>query len=151
DAQLGKLRGEQKNLARAVAMAAGDIPELVAEMGRRTEQIRRLEADLAVAQRTPAIRAEMVAQAEAAVRTQLESLRAALRGESDAIRGALHAIFPDGVTLRAVKVPGARKGKTRQVFQVEGPAGFNLTSDPTGVFAKVTLRPRFAVVTKRPA
>jgi hypothetical protein len=43
---LASLRAEQKRLARAVATAGDDIPELVAELRLRNDRIRRLEADL---------------------------------------------------------------------------------------------------------
>jgi len=45
--ELAGLRAEQKRLARAVATAGDDIPELVAELRLRNDRIRRLEADLA--------------------------------------------------------------------------------------------------------
>jgi hypothetical protein len=53
--ELAGLRAEQKRLARAVATAGDDIPELVAELRLRNDRIRRLEGDLAGARRSPAM------------------------------------------------------------------------------------------------
>lgn len=53
---------------------APDVPELLAEMRKSSEQICRLEADLATAKRAPAIRADTLVQIEAAARAKIATL-----------------------------------------------------------------------------
>jgi hypothetical protein len=69
EAELTQLRGEQRRLAAAVA-SAPDVPELLAEMRKRGERIRILEAELAVAQRAPSIRANLLAKLRTEARSR---------------------------------------------------------------------------------
>jgi phosphoglycolate phosphatase-like HAD superfamily hydrolase len=60
-AELEKLRGEQRKYAAAIA-AAPDVPELLTELRRRGDRIKRLEIDLAVLDRAPAEKAATLAK-----------------------------------------------------------------------------------------
>jgi hypothetical protein len=64
------VRAEQKQLAKAVALAA-DIPELVAELQQRSAWIQNLEAQLIAAKSKPAELAALVNKVEANVRTNV--------------------------------------------------------------------------------
>jgi septal ring factor EnvC (AmiA/AmiB activator) len=113
---LASLRAEQKCLARAVATAGADIPELVAELRVRNDRIRRLEADLAASRRTPDMVADVLAHAEAAARAKLADLRTALTADLPAMREVFQSLFPDGLTFRpAPNTP-------RRVWAISGTA-----------------------------
>jgi septal ring factor EnvC (AmiA/AmiB activator) len=113
---LASLRAEQKCLARAVATAGADIPELVAELRVRNDRIRRLEADLAASRRTPDMVADVLAHAEAAARAKLADLRTALTADLPAMREVFQALFPEGLTFRpAPNTP-------RRVWAISGTA-----------------------------
>jgi hypothetical protein len=95
--ELTDLRAEQKRLARAVATAGDDIPELRL----RNDRIRRLEANLAPARRTPAAVGDLLARAEEAAHKKLADLRKSLEGDLPTLRAALRALFPEGLAFRA--------------------------------------------------
>ena len=97
---LASMRAEQKRLARAVATAGDDIPELVAELRLRNDRIRRLEADLAASRRTPAMVADVLANAETAARTKLADLRTALTAAPPAMREVFQSLFLEGLIFR---------------------------------------------------
>jgi hypothetical protein len=65
ESELHVLRGEQRNLARAIAGGGEGIPELISEMRQRTERIRKLEADLEASARTPVMAKALIEKVEA--------------------------------------------------------------------------------------
>lgn len=129
ETELASLRIEQRRLAAAVAQA-DDVPELIAELRRRSERIRHLETELAVMGRTPKMRAELAAKVEQAAVGRLGDLRTALAGDPAGAREVYRALFPEG--LRFLPAQGAG----RKAWRVEGVArldsAFGLRSDPTG-------------------
>jgi site-specific DNA recombinase len=132
--ELNRLRSEQKNLARAVATAGDDIPELVAELRLRNERIRRLEADLAAAKRTPSMVADVLAKAEEAAREKLAELGHALGSDMAGTREVFQALFPEGLTFRPAE------NLSRRVWAISGKASLDslkLTSDPSGIRTRV--------------
>ena len=131
---LASLRGEQKRLARAVATAGDDIPELVAELRLRNDRIRHLDADLAAARRSPAMVADVLARAETAARAKLADLRTALTADLPAMREVFQTLFPDGLTFRPAE------NTTRRVWAISGTArldSLKLNSDPSGIRTRV--------------
>ena len=130
-AELARLRGEQRNLAAAVATGGDQIPELLAELRRRNDRIRTLEIDLASARRTPAMVEDMLAKAEVSARRKLQELRAALASPADA-REVYESIFlPEGLEF----TEAWSSDGTRRVWAVTAtahPARSILPSDPTG-------------------
>jgi hypothetical protein len=132
--ELAGLRAEQKRLARAVATAGDDIPELVAELRLRNDRIRRLEADLVAARRSPAMVADVLARAETAARAKLADLRTALDADLPAMREVFQSLFPEGLTfLPAANTP-------RRVWAISGTArldSLKLSSDPSGIRTRV--------------
>jgi site-specific DNA recombinase len=132
--ELAGLRAEQKRLARAVATAGDDIPELVAELRLRNDRIRRLEADLAAARRSPAMVADVLARAETAARAKLADLRTALDADLPAMREVFQALFPEGLTFRPAEKAA------RRVWAISGTArldSLKLSSDPSGIRTRV--------------
>jgi hypothetical protein len=128
--ELAGLRAEQRRLARAVATAGDDIPELVAELRLRSDRIRRLEADLSAARRSPAMVADVLARAETVARAKLGDLRTALDADLPAMREVFQALFPEGLTFR----PG--ENAARRVLAISGVArldSLKLDSDPSGI------------------
>jgi hypothetical protein len=131
EAELTQLRGEQRRLAAAVA-SAPDVPELLAEMRKRGERIRILEAELAVAQRAPSIKANLLARLRTEARARATQMRTVLSElkDADAARDVLKALFPEGLRMFAVI-----NKENRRAWAVEGTARLDfltLTSDPTG-------------------
>jgi site-specific DNA recombinase len=130
ETELAEVRAEQKRLARAVATAGDDIPELAAELRLRHERIRRLEADIASARRTPATVADLLARAEESAHQKLADLRKALEGDLPTLRGAFRGLFPEGLAFRPAE------GTTRRVWAISGMAhldSLKLVSDPSGI------------------
>ena len=132
--ELADMRAEQKRLARAVATAGDDIPELVAELRLRNDRIRRLEADLASARRTPAAAGDLLARAEEAAHKKLADLRKSLEGDLPTLRAALRALFPEGLGFRPAE------NTPRRVWAISGMAyldSLKLVSDPSGIRTRV--------------
>ncbi|HEY2748570.1 MAG TPA: recombinase family protein, partial [Polyangia bacterium] len=131
EAELARLRGEQRNLAAAVATGGDQIPELLSELRNRNDRIRALDIDLASARRTPAMVESMLAQAEATARRKLQELRTALATPADA-REVFESLFlPEGLEFEE----GWSTDGTRRVWAVSAtahPAKCILQSDPTG-------------------
>ncbi len=133
DAELTQLRAEQRRLAAAVA-SAPDVSELIAEMRKRGERIRILEAELAVAQRAPSIKANLLAKLRTEARAKAAQMRAILSDprDADAARDVFKALFPEGLRLFSVI-----NSENRRAWAVEATARLDiltLTSDPTGTF-----------------
>ena len=138
EAELSQLRGEQRNLATAVAVG-GDmsIPELVAELQRRNGKIRMLEADVAASKRSPQVAAELLASTEASVRRKVFGLRETLMASPGDAREVFQAVFPDGLGFYEAEIE-AENG-TRRVWEVRGASqlgAFSFDCDPTGAFRK---------------
>jgi hypothetical protein len=62
-AEIARLKTEQRNLAKAVAMAS-DIPELLTAMNQRSARLRSLETELVAATRSPDETGARVAEVE---------------------------------------------------------------------------------------
>ncbi len=69
------------------------------ELRLRNDRIRRLEADLAAARRSPAMVADVLAHAETAARAKLADLRTALTADLPAMREVFQSLFPEGPDL----------------------------------------------------
>jgi hypothetical protein len=136
--ELADVRAEQKRLARAVATAGDDIPELAAELRLRHDRIRRLEADLASAWRTPAAVGDLLARAEEAAHQKLADLRKSLDGDLPTLRAALRALFPEGLAFRRAEntnrrvwaISFAPRGVRLSPAQSPGPADEQITLAP---------------------
>ncbi len=135
EADLRRLRAEQKRYA-ATVLEAPDVPELLAEMRKRSEHIRRLEADLAIAKRAPAIRADTLTQVEEAARAKIATLSEALAAGD---REAFRMVFPEGLVFLPAEV-----GR-RRVWRIRGTAkvGPTCVATPAG-FEPVHRSSRFA-------
>jgi hypothetical protein len=131
EAELGRLRGEQKNLASAVATGGDAIPELLSELRRRNERIRTLEIDLGAARRTPTMVEEMLAKSEANARRRVEALRELLDNPADA-RDVFESVFlPEGLEFQeGISSDGARR--VWAITATAHPARSILSCDPTG-------------------
>ncbi len=131
EAELAQLRAEQKRYAAALA-AAPDVGELVAELQRRSARIRQIEAELASAGRIPQMRRELLAQAQAAARDKLASLRQALAADRAGTREVFQALFPPGSLRFRPTVADGRK-----VWEIHGTAhleaGVPLRVTPPGI------------------
>jgi ABC-type transporter Mla subunit MlaD len=126
EAELAAVRAEQKQLAKAVALAS-DIPELVAELQQRSARIQNLEAQLIAAKRTPAELAALVDKVEANVRANVASLRTALMDQAD-LREVFQTMFPDGLSFEPARTPDG----ARQIWKISGEADFRKTTEPMG-------------------
>jgi DNA invertase Pin-like site-specific DNA recombinase len=121
-------------LARAVATAGDDIPELVAELRVRNERIRRLEADLEASKRSPAKVAELLDRAQASARAKLADLQRGLQADMAGMREVFLALFPDGLTFTPAE------NASRRVWAISGKARLDsvkLTGDPSGIRTRV--------------
>ena len=88
----------------------------VAELRLRNDRIRRLEADLAASRRTPAMVADVLANAETTARAKLADLRTALTADLPDMRDVLQSLLPDGLIFRpATNTP-------RRVWAISGTA-----------------------------
>lgn len=126
EAELRQLRQEQRNLVRVAAAGAGAVPELAGELARRAERVEALEGEIKAAQRAPVAAAELLADAEAAVRDRMAIvLRGLAEGEPDTLRGLYRTLFPAGLRFLA-----QREGD-RHVWLVEGVARITVVS-PAG-------------------
>lgn len=126
--KLRQLRAEQGRLAKAVAIS-GDIPELVKELQRRSQEIQRLEGERVAAQRAPEKLREVMAKVKAAAVAKLDDLHVALAADPSGAREVYKALFPEGLQFNA-----SRKAN-RRVWAISGIAHLgssNLCSDPTG-------------------
>ncbi len=126
--ELRVLKSEQSRLAKAVALS-GDIAELVSELRKRNERIRRLEAEQQAALRTPETVRRLIAEVRATALTRAEELTSALVSDPSGAREFYLKLFPDGLQFSE-----ARKGK-RRVWAISGEAHLgssNSLSDPTG-------------------
>lgn len=153
EAELAAVRSEQRRLARAVALA-DNVPELVAELNRRTIRIQHLEAQITAAKRTPKELTTTIKEVEAACRTRLRDLRSALADRGD-LRQVFLALFPDGLVFtpewaQEEATPPRRWRvrpltdqiasrplplKNRRVWRAKGAArlgGFDCIATPTG-------------------
>ncbi len=136
ETELTKLRGEQRNLATAVATGGDAIPELLSELRSRNDRIRLLEADLAAARRSPAMVEEMLTAAERKARQRVADLRATLANPGDA-REVFESIFlPEGLEF----TEGKSSDGSRRVWAISmtaHPVRSILSCDPTGAFRNV--------------
>jgi hypothetical protein len=131
EAEINRLRMEQKRLAAAVARVP-DAEELLTELQDRASRIKRLEADLASVQRGPAMQRTALAKVEAMARAKLSRLREALGRDPEGTREVFSELFePGDLRLSPVEVPNPGR-KPRKVWRIEGSARFNLDCDPTG-------------------
>ncbi len=141
-AEVSRLKSEQRNLARAVAMAS-EIPELLTEMNQRSARLRRLEADLAAATRGPDENGARVAEVERRAWGMVSRLGETLADDRDTLRDLYLTLFPEGLIFTPTK-----RGR-RNIWAVDGVAhlaGYdpenketpdragvsNLRGDPTG-------------------
>jgi hypothetical protein len=93
-------------------MRDDDIPALVAELRLRNDRIRRLEADLAAARRSPAMVADVLARAETAARAKLADLRTALDADLPAMREVFHPSSPRASPSARPRTPPAASGRS---------------------------------------
>ncbi len=126
EAEVAAMRTEQKRLAQAVAMT-DDVPEIVAELRKRTARIAQLEGQIIAAKRSPDELVAMVTKIEGAARKRLRSLRAALANRSD-LREVFLALFPEGLTF----VPARTPDGARQVWQIKGAANLGQLVEGAG-------------------
>ena len=137
ESELATCRGEQKRLAKAVAMA-DEVPELLSELKNRTSRIQQLEAQLIAARRTPDDLAALVTKIEAGARARLADLRTALADRRD-LREVFLALFPDGLQFTPARSPDG----TRAVWRIEGAANFcSLLNDGEGGTLPIEERPQ---------
>jgi site-specific DNA recombinase len=135
EVELATARGEQKRLAKAVAMA-DEVPELISELKKRTVRIQHLEAQIIAAKRTPEELVALVTKIEAGARARLEDLRNALADKRD-LREVFLALFPEGLTF----TPARSIDGTRAVWRIEGAASFGSVVGGD-VPLPIALRPR---------
>ena len=98
---------------------ADEVPELIAELKKRTTRIQHLEAQLIAARRTPEDLAALVTKIESGARSRLADLRNALADKRD-LREVFLALFPDGLSFTPARSPG----DSRAVWRIEGAASF---------------------------
>jgi hypothetical protein len=109
EAELARVRSEQRNLALAVASGGDSIPELVGEMRRSNERIRVLEADLASARRTPSVIEGILRDTRGNAERALADMRALLQSPADA-REVYEALFPQGLVFsEGLSADGSRR------------------------------------------
>jgi site-specific DNA recombinase len=132
EAELATARGEQKRLARAVAMA-DDVPELVSELKKRSMVIQHLEAQVIAARRTPDQLVALVARIESSAGAKLHDLRCALADRRD-LREVFLALFPEGLTFTPDRTPDG----ARQIWRITGSANLGSLVDQTGPDCVVT-------------
>jgi hypothetical protein len=136
EAQLQTLRAEQRNLATAVATRGDSIPELVAELRKRSDRIRMLEADIAAAKRAPEQTAKLLAEIEAEIGADIDNMRQTLLEEPSDARDVFTRTIRQGLEF----IPD--KDGTRAIWKIRGRAElgrFKLKSDPDGTRSRLRL------------
>jgi hypothetical protein len=129
ETELATLKQQLRNLAEAVAK--GDqIPELLAEMRKRSARVRQLEGDLLSVRRAPKVVNDLLARAEQAADRRLNHLRALVeaRSPSREAQELFRSAFPGGLKFCQLK-----KGR-RKIWRVSGVGvleGFTLDCDPS--------------------
>jgi hypothetical protein len=150
EAELARLRTEQQRLAAAIAKVP-DADALLGELQKRVASIKRLEAELAAAERGPALQRQMLAKVEAMARRKLAALQEALGRDPEGTREVFADVFgPGDLLFSPVEWPNPGR-KPRRLWRIEGSARFNLECDPTGNHAKVDLEIPVSVMTVRAA
>ena len=127
EGELAVARGEQRNLARAIASAGQEFPELLAEMRQRNDRIKRLEDQIRAARRTPAMEKAQIEQVVTAVRGHLEDLASALARDPAGAREVFNALSEE-ITFEPA--PGNRKAFLIRV--TARPKSVNYVATPTG-------------------
>ncbi len=127
--EVATLKQELRNLAKAIASGGEQMPELMAEMKRRSDRVRLLEADLAAARRTPKMIEELLSRVEASADRRLNELRASLEARSGTpeAQELFRSVYPDGLEFIQIE-----KGR-RKIWRVKGVGvltGFELDCDP---------------------
>jgi hypothetical protein len=131
EAALARLRTEQQRLAAAIAKVP-DADALLGELQKRGASIKRLEADLAAAERGPALQLEMLAKVEAMARRKLAVLQEALGRDQEGTREVFADVFgPGDLLFSPVEWPNPGR-KPRRLWRIAESARFNLECDPTG-------------------
>jgi hypothetical protein len=115
------------------AAGAGDVPELAAEIAKRSERICRLRAQVEAASRTPELVADQMAKTERKARERLLQLRHALSAQPDGAREAYLALFPGGIRFVA------QKSRGQAPLEAPGAGPNILHSVPSGTFLKLGL------------
>jgi hypothetical protein len=132
-----------------MAAAIAKIPDadaLLGELQKRVASIKRLEAQLAVAERGPALQRHMLAKVAALAPRKLAALQEAPGRDPEGTREVFADVFGPGALLFS-PVEWANPGrKPRRLWRIEGSARFNLESDPTGKHAKVHLEVPLSLV-----
>ncbi len=119
--ELSKLRKEQKRYAAAVAEAS-DVPDLLAELRKRQERIRSLEATIATARAAPGAARIALDTLAGEIAGAFERLRQGLVGSPDEARQALRALFPRGLYFEPEGNHWAVTGAPRIEMPVTSPA-----------------------------
>ena len=115
-AELAQVEKERTKLAKAVALA-DDVPELVAELNRRSARIRHLGEQLATALLGPEQMAAKIREIEARAKSDLANLREGL-SERKHLREVFLSLFPDGLEFSPEWVQ-AETGR-RRVWRIRG-------------------------------
>jgi len=123
ETELRDVTGEQKRLAKAVAMS-DDIPELVTELKQRLARVKHLEAQIAVARRTPEELSKLNGRIEKSVKARAADIRGALADRRD-LREILLALFPRGLQFTPTRTPDG----ARQIWRMRGAANYSALKD----------------------
>jgi site-specific DNA recombinase len=114
ETELERLKGEQKRYAAAIAQAP-DVDALIVELRRRSDRIKTIQAELAVAARLPLERRALLAKVEGMARAKLDALHASLAADREGLGEVLRAIFEPG----SLQFTPTEVGK-RTVWRIRG-------------------------------
>jgi hypothetical protein len=147
EAELARLRTEQQRLAAAIAKVP-DADALLSELQKRVASIKRLEAELAAAERGPALQRQMLAKVEAMARRKLAALQEALGRDPEGTREVFADVFgPGDLLFSPVEWPNPGR-KPLRLWRIEGSARFNLECDPTGSLLNVDVEFPVSVIAR---
>jgi hypothetical protein len=130
--QIKALRGEQTNLAQAVAMAKGSIPALVSELQRRQGQLNALEARLELLKTAPSVLSLEVRRLERETVKRLEDLRHVFGRNPEQARTVMERLLEGKLTFTPIETDEGKR------YRIEGRVSLERTleipADPTAPY-----------------
>ncbi len=150
DKELRQLRSEQRNVSKAIALASGELPDLVEQMRQRDARITEVQKELNRARRSPNVLADLLARGEAMMHDRAAALRATLAKDPAGARQLYADIFPYGLEFEETEHEGYKvflircrsRVSTSRLVGIPSPSPDSdgesrLGSDPSGIRTRV--------------
>jgi site-specific DNA recombinase len=132
--QIKTLRGEQTNLAQAIAMAKGTIPALVSELQRRQGQLNALEARLGLLKTAPSVLSLEVRRLERETVKRLEDLRDVFARNPAQARTVMERLLEGKLTFTPIETEDGKR------YRIEGRVSLGdalqIPADPSAPYLK---------------